>query len=228
VIAVELVSNRLPGLLVGLGLDVAVMFFIGYVIYYRRNRNAEYLFAFGVVNLLVFCASYLMTVVNLDVGVGFGLFALFAVMRFRTDTLPIQEMTYLFAAFVVAATNALAVRTLSVAEILVINGGIVLGIYALGYVWLGRQHDSHRIVYERIENIVPGRRLELIDDLTQRTGLDIVDVKVDDVNFLNDTAKLTVTAKKPTGEELDHPGPLSLEEVLAIWSLRRAANQTTH
>jgi hypothetical protein len=220
--AIELTNSRLPDLVVGLGLDAVVMFVIAYLVYFRRNRNAEYLFAFVIVNLLVFSASYMMTAVNLDAGIGFGLFALFSIMRFRTDAMPIQEMTYLFASFVVAAVNAIALSALSIAEVLVIDGGIITAVYALGYIWLGRKHQTHKVVYERIENIVPSRRHELLADLTLRTGLDIVDVDISQLNFLNDTAVITITARRnphPTGPYADQ---VSLEEVMAVWSTRRA------
>lgn len=193
--------DRLGELGVSFALNIFVLVVIVWIAYGRKRDKPEYVFTFSAVNILVFAVSFLMTSVDLGIGVGFGLFALFAIMRFRTETLPVVEMSYLFAVFAVAVINSLGLSALSLVELVVIDVVITVALLTLGSVWLRRQDRSATILYERIENIRPDRYTELISDLRVRTGLDIRSATVADINFLNDTARVTVRYS-PTG---DHP-----------------------
>lgn len=191
--AIELVdASRLPELLLGMALDAVSVGALGLLILRRSSTRATQVFSIVVVNMVVFFATYVMSTASIGANVGFGLFALFGILRFRTGTLPVVEMTYLFAAIALAAFNALAVTTLTLAEALIANGVVVIVLELLGGLWLGRQPQAHSVVYEKVELLHPARRPELIDDLRNRTGLDILGVVVGDINFLNDTAKLTL------------------------------------
>jgi hypothetical protein len=198
-------TARLPELTLGMALDACAVGALVFLILRRSNTRATQVFSMVVVNMVVFFATYVMSTASIGANVGFGLFALFGILRFRTGTLPVVEMTYLFAAIALAAFNALAATTLTLVETLIANGVVVLVLELLGGLWLGRQPLSHSIVYERVELLRPGRRPELLADLHERTGLDIVGVVVENINFLNDTAKLTLLASRHSyGEFLVH------------------------
>lgn len=192
-LAIEVVDGeRLPGLLLGLLFDLTVISTLALLTFRRSQSRAIYVFTLVVVNIVVFFVTYLMSAAAVGVNVGFGLFALFGILRFRTGTLPVIEMTYLFAGIALASFNALAFSSLTVVEAVIANGVVLLILELLGGVWLSKQPTVHSIIYERVELVHPGRRRELIADLEQRTGLEVIGVDVHEINFLNDTARISM------------------------------------
>ncbi|MGH1489130.1 MAG: DUF4956 domain-containing protein [Acidimicrobiales bacterium] len=185
-------AARLPELLLGLGFDAMAITALGILTYRRAKTRAISVFAMVVVNIVVFFVTYLMATAAVSTNVGFGLFALFGILRFRTGTLPVLDMTYLFAGIALASFNALALTTLTLVEALIANVVIVVVLELLGGVWLSRQAHVHSITYERIELVHPSRRRELLADLEVRTGLSILGVTVHELNFLNDTAQISI------------------------------------
>ena len=185
-------SARLPEFLLGLGFNAIAISALALLTFRRARSRAISIFALVVVNTVVFFVTYLMATAAVSTNVGFGLFALFGILRFRTGTLPVLDMTYLFAGIALASFNALALTALTLVEALVANLVIIGVLEALGGVWLSRQPSEHSITYERIELIHPRRRRELLADLEQRTGFAILGVTIHELNFLNDTARITV------------------------------------
>jgi hypothetical protein len=133
--------------------------------------------------------------VTLELGFALGLFAIFGIIRYRTDPIPIKEMTYLFLVVGIAIINSLANKKVSYAELMFTNMAILGITWFLENVWLSKQLDTVRINYEKIELVHPERKDELIADLKERTGLDVQDVKVDRMSYLRDTARLMVSFK---------------------------------
>ena len=194
--AIEVVNTeRLGELLIGLGFNTVAITLLGVLTYRRARSRATYVFTLVVVNIVVFFVTYLMASAAVSVNVGFGLFALFGILRFRTGTLPVLEMTYLFAGIALASFNALALTALSLTEAVIANVVIISTLELLGGMWLSRQSEVHAVIYERIELVQPARRAELLADLEERTGLSIANVVVDQINFLNDTAKILIHAR---------------------------------
>lgn len=185
-------GERLPELLIGLAFDAVAIASLAMLTYRRSRSRAISVFALVIVNTVVFFVTYLMASAAVSTNVGFGLFALFGILRFRTGTLPVTDMTYLFAGIAIASFNALALTTLSLLEALIANIVIIAVLELLGGKWLSAQPRVHAITYERIELIHPGRRQELLDDLRDRTGLQILSVTVHELNFLNDTAQVSI------------------------------------
>lgn len=194
--AIEVIdTERLGEFLVGLAFNAIAISLLGVLTYRRARSRSTYVFTLVVVNIVVFFVTYLMASAAVSVNVGFGLFALFGILRFRTGTLPVLEMTYLFAGIALASFNALALTSLTLVEAVIANVVIITTLEVLGGVWLSRQSEVHSVVYERIELVQPGRRAELLADLEARTGLAITGVVVDQINFLNDTAKILIHAR---------------------------------
>jgi len=121
-----------------------------------------------------------------------GLFAIFGIIRYRTDPIAIKEMTYLFVVIGVSVVNSLANKKMSYAEILGANALIVAAIAIIERVWLLKHEVSKEIIYEKIENIHPSNRDQLKEDLEQRTGLHINKISIGNVDFLRDTAVVTI------------------------------------
>ena len=192
-------TTRLAEFCVGLGFNAIAIAMLAYLTYRRAKSRATYVFTLVVVNIVVFFVTYLMSSAAVSTNVGFGLFALFGILRFRTGTLPVLEMTYLFAGIALASFNALALTSLTMFEAIIANVVIIGVLELLGGRWLSGRERVHALVYERIELVRPSRRAELIADLEERTGLSIVGVDVHEVNFLNDTARLSVRVRPGAG-----------------------------
>ncbi|MCH5224675.1 MAG: DUF4956 domain-containing protein [Muribaculaceae bacterium] len=159
--------------------------------YYRKSRRLDYYFTFILISISIFFLIFLLGSVKIKVGMALGLFAIFGIIRYRTETVPVREMTYLFIIISLSVINAIALN-LSYAEIFATN------IIYVGSVWIvesfkGLRHVSSKLIlYDRVDNIQPHKRAELMEDLQQRTGLKIISVEVGAINYLQDTVMLKV------------------------------------
>lgn len=171
-------------------LDLVVIVLLVRGVYHRYSPNNEFSFTYILFNILIFFVCYLMSGLNLDLGFGFGLFAMFGILRYRTITLSIKEMTYLLAVIVLAVTNALNAPEVSFSEIAFINIVIVGFIFLMEHLWFKLGESSQMVNYEKIELITPERRADLLADLQKRTGLPVHRVEIEQINFLSDSALL--------------------------------------
>lgn len=162
-------------------------------IYYPRQGEHAYLFTFLAFNTVIYFIMGLFTSIELSIGVGFGLFALFSILRYRTETVPIHEMTYLFVMVALPILNSIIFGT-GQYEKLVLTDAIIIGvIWALEKGWgFDTGQYSKQVVYEKIDLIQPEKRDEMIADLKARTGLSVTGVQVDMIDFLRDTAKIRI------------------------------------
>lgn len=186
-------------LLLRFGLNTLVVLGIIRFFYYPKSRRRDYFFTFTLISISIFLMIFLLGSVKLKVGFALGLFAIFGIIRYRTESMPVREMTYLFVIIALSVINALTVE-LSYAELACTNLLFVLCIWLCeSNRWL--KHVSCKLVqYDRIELIVPVRRAELIADLKQRTGLEILKVEVGHIDFLRDSAMLKVYYEPATEE----------------------------
>ena len=149
---------------------------------------------------------------KIKTGFAFGLFAIFSILRYRTEVIPIKAMTFLFIAITIAVINSMASNKTSFMEVLFSNLIITVVAYALDNFWLSHNEMSQKILYEKIELILPERREELIEDLKQRTGRNITRVDVKDINFLRDAANIVIYYNEEQADTV----PLLEEEVVKI------------
>ena len=168
--------------------NLGVVLLLVRVLYYKITPRKDYLFTYILISVTVFFMVFLLENVGVELGFALGLFAIFGMLRYRTQQIPIREMTYLFLVIGVSVINSLANSKVSYAELLLTNAAIVLITYLLEKVFLLRTETKKQINYERIELIKPDRRAELIADLEERTGLVIHRLVVDRVDFLRDSA----------------------------------------
>ena len=185
-------SKDLIKLLFKFSIDLLFLFIIVRVIYYRIKDEKDYVFTFFMFNILTFFICYLLRKVPMEMGFALGLFAVFGILRYRTEAIPIRQMTYLFIVIGLSMINSLANKSISWFEILLANGIITIITYLIDRVWFSTIELTKTILYEKIELIKPENEQELIEDLKQRTGLQIVAVKIDKVDFLRDTAQIKI------------------------------------
>lgn len=178
-------------LLFRLGLNMLIITVLVRMIYYPITKRKDYMFTFMLVSVAIFFLCYLLANVKIDLAFALGLFAIFGIIRYRTDAIPTKEMTYLFIVIGLSVMNSL-VSGITIAEILVANVLTIGLAYGLERLWLLR-HESFKIVlYERIELIKSGNREALKKDLEERTGIVINRVEVGRIDFLRDTALVKV------------------------------------
>jgi hypothetical protein len=164
-------------------------------IYQKNNENKDYFFTFYAIGIVVFFLCFTLKKYELDLGMALGLFAIFGILRYRTVPLDVKEMTYLFVIIGISVMNALSNKKMSYIEIVTANSAIVFGLYWLELYWSSNFMLSKKIVYETIENIHPSNHEKLKKDLEERLGIEIYDFEIGDVNFLRDTAQITIRYK---------------------------------
>lgn len=161
-------------------------------LYYKSVKKRDYLFTYYMIGVIVFFLCFTLKKYELDIGMALGLFAIFGIIRYRTNPVPIKEMTYLFVIIGVSVINSLANQKMSYAEIVGANIIIVTTIYIIERVWFRENTLSKTIVYEKIENIKPEMHDVLVQDLEERTGLTITEVEIGKIDFLKDTTSITI------------------------------------
>jgi hypothetical protein len=186
--------------LVSFGFNFLVALLVVRFVYYPSTHNKRYVFTFLAFNTVIYFVLSFMNSIEIGIGVGFGLFAIFSILRYRTDPIPIREMTYLFVIAALPVMNS-ASSTGDVWPQLILANLVILAIMlVLEKEWGFHYETSKRIVYEKIELIRPDRRAELLADLELRTGLKIKRIIIGKVDFLRDTANLKVYYDDPNSE----------------------------
>jgi hypothetical protein len=174
--------------------NTAIVWFIIHFLYYRKSQRRDYYFTFMLISLSIFFLIYLLGSVKIKIGFALGLFAIFGIIRYRTESMPVREMTYLFVIIAISVINALS-GPVSSLELVATNIIFILAIWLCeGNKWI--KHTSCKLVqYDKINLITPEHYDEMLEDLTKRLGLNIVKVEVGAVDFLRDMAILKVYYK---------------------------------
>ena len=161
-------------------------------IYYPITKNKDYLFTYFLISMTVFLLCVLLDSVKLQLGFALGLFAIFGIIRYRTDPIPIKEMTYLFLVIGISVVNALANKKISYAELVFANLLLVFVTFGMERLWLLKHEIRKNIIYEKIELIKPENEAELLADLKERTGIDIIRFEIRRIDFLRDIANIRI------------------------------------
>jgi hypothetical protein len=160
------------------------------LIYYPIYHKKDFFFTFFLFNIIIFVITYLLNKVDLSMGAAFGLFAVFSLLRYRTENISAKDMTYLFTVIAIGLISAVNKGTFI--ETLIINGIILIIAYTLDAGIFIRNENLKIIQYENIDLIRPENSLLLIEDLRKRTGLNIHKISVERINFLRDSATITI------------------------------------
>ena len=180
-----------------------VTWVIVYFIYYRVSRRRDYYSTFMLFSSAMFLLLWLMQILDIQTGFVLGLFAIFGMIRYRTETVPIREMTYLFIIIAISVINSLSLKANELAWHQLLFANILFIILTLAFdLWSNRKRLTTKIIlYERIENIVPERENELKADIEARTGIKPVSVEIGHIDFLRDVAYIKVNYYLRRGEE---------------------------
>ena len=191
--------NDLDGLGIRLAINLLVLFVIVRLLYYPKTRRKDYLFTYFLIGIITFFLCFGLKKLDIDTGMGLGLFAIFGIIRYRTDAIEIKEMTYLFLVIGLSVVNAMLatevdkdIYQINLLELGMINLSVIGVLYVLEYLWL-MKHETRKIInYDRIELIKTENHEALKQDLEARTGLIINRFEIGKIDFLNDTCLIRV------------------------------------
>lgn len=192
-------TQNLLHLLIRFAFNLVVSWVVARCFYYKKGGKRNYLQTFLLFSSAMFLLLFLMESVKLQIGFTLGLFAIFGMIRYRTETVPVREMTYLFVIIAMSVINGISLN-ISYAELVAANL-LVIGLLWACEKFRGADKTASKIIlYDRIELITPERRPELVEDLRKRLGTDILSVEVGHVDFLRDAAYLKVCYTPIEGE----------------------------
>ena len=178
--------------------NLLVLFIIARVIYFPGNKRKEFVFTFIIIGSTVFILSFMLSSINMELGLALGLFAIFGIMRFRTTPIMVKEMTYLFLSITISVINSLASAGYTNIHLLIANSAMILLIVLMELIWMRKTLSTIVVKYEKIALILPENHAKLKTDLEERLGIGIVEFKIGKIDFLRDTAAVSITynAKK--------------------------------
>ncbi|HOR78137.1 MAG TPA: DUF4956 domain-containing protein [Anaerolineaceae bacterium] len=177
-------------------LGFLVNFVVGLIIvrfiYYPRTKDKRFVFTYLTFSTVIYFVVSLMANITIGIGVGFGLFAIFRIVRYRTEPMPVREMTYLFVLMSLPVMNSSGMLQTAWPQLIIANAVIALVLWLLEKEWGFEYQLPRHVVYEKIELIQPSRQAEMVADLEARTGRKVERVEVGKIDFLKDTADLRV------------------------------------
>ena len=182
-------------MLVRLFISLVVTWFIIFRLYYKKSKNREFCFTFMLISIAIFFIVFFMVFVLEDMkgktsmGIGIGLFGIFSIMRYRTDAMPVREMTYLFIIIALALVNAIA-EGVPMLELILTNVIVVVAVWSFELSL--KTKPTKYVQYDRMELIVPERRDELKADLEKRLGVKVIKLEVGSVDFIRDMAMIRI------------------------------------
>ncbi|HML83819.1 MAG TPA: DUF4956 domain-containing protein [Bacteroidales bacterium] len=172
-------------------LNFIVLIIIIRYIYYSTARRKSYLFTYMLIGVTVFFLSFILEKVKMQLGFALGLFAVFGIIRYRTDSIPIKEMTYLFVIIGISILNAIS-SGVSIAELLFTNVAFIAVVWSGEYFWMYRHESSKVIIYDNLEYIKPSNKKLFLEDIQRRTGLKVSRIEIGDIDFVKSSVKLVI------------------------------------
>lgn len=173
-------------------IHVVILFILIFGIYYTTYRRKNFVFTFFLIGSIVFFLSYVMSKLDLNMGFALGLFAIFGIIRYRTDLIPIREMTYLFIIIGLSVLNGLTKNTLSLSEAIILNVLTIATVFVFEKLLNLRTESFKIIIYEKLELLAPGNEEALKQDVKNRTSIPVERVEVVKYNFTKNSVLLKV------------------------------------
>jgi len=210
-------SPSFSSMLIRLVINIVVIGIIIDRLYYPKSKRRDFYFTFMLISIAIFFIVFFMIFVleemkgKTSLGIGIGLFGIFSIMRYRTDTMPVREMTYLFVIIALSLVNAIS-EGVPMIELAITN--LIFFVAVWFCEWRLKVLPSKIIQYDKMELIVPERKNELIADLERRLGLEIVQVEVGAIDFIRDMAMVKVRYRgKRTDGDISHELKLSKDQL---------------
>ena len=191
-ISAKMLGGSFFDLMLQFGLNLLATVFVIIVVYFRATGKRSYVFTYILISTTIFFLCFLLGSIDLQLGFALGLFAIFGIIRYRTDTIPIREMTYLFLVITLSVINALVSRKVSLSAILFTNGILMATTWIMEKVWMKRHLARRSLIYDRMDLIHPAKKQELLEDIFERTGIKVVKFKMVLIDLSKSSARLTI------------------------------------
>lgn len=189
-------SDTVWGILLRFSINlVFIIFLIGFI-YFRYTKKEKFLFTFFLIGIVVFFVSSIMRRVDIGLGLAFGLFAIFGILRFRTRNFSLKDMSYLFATIGISVVNSLGMMVLPLTGILAINAIIIISAFVLEKVLSINMFMKHSIIYDKLDLLKPENQNKLYKDITSRTGRVILRISIQKIDYKRDIAELDIYFKE--------------------------------
>lgn len=186
----ELFDKLSSKFFIRLFIDLISVFVLIRLIFYKNYKKADQYLTFFAFNLVIFLITYLLNKVEMSMGAAFGLFAVFSMLRYRTESISTKDMTYLFLVIAIGLLSAISKGGWD--ELALLNGIILTATFLLESNWLIKKEFTKNIVYDNINLITPEKRTELLADLKKRTGFNVHRVEIQEIDFLKDATRMTI------------------------------------
>jgi cation transport ATPase len=170
-----------------------VLFIVIRLIYYRYSRNERRVFSFFQMGIMIFLVCILLKTVEIQLGIALGLFAIFAILRFRSRNLSMRDMTYFFTVIGISVINAMATFYNPVRGIIVINSVIILSTFILEIFFNKRAYDTATLIYDRLELLAPEKIQELLSDISSRSCKKVEKVEIKKIDLIKRNAELEIS-----------------------------------
>jgi len=195
-ISTEMLGGNFLDLMLRFGLNLLATIFVIIFVYFRATGKRSYVFTYILISTTIFFLCFLLGSIDLQLGFALGLFAIFGIIRYRTDTIPIREMTYLFLVITLSVINALASREVSISAILFTNVCLMATTWIMETVWMKRHLARRSLIFDRMDLIHPTKKKELIENIFERTGIEVVRFKVGQIDLSKRSVRLTIFYKE--------------------------------
>jgi len=192
----EMISNNFIDMALRFGINLLATVFVVIFVYFRTTGKRSYVFTYIMISTTIFFLCFLLGSIDLQLGFALGLFAIFGIIRYRTDTIPIREMTYLFLVITLSVINALASREVNISAILFTNLTLMATTWVMESVWMKRHLARRSIIFDRMDLIHPSKKQELMDNIFERTGIEVVRFKVGQIDLSKRNVRLTIFYKE--------------------------------
>lgn len=186
----ELFDKLSSKFFIRLFIDLVSVFVLIRLIFYKNYKKADQYLTFFAFNLVIFLITYLLNKVEMSMGAAFGLFAVFSMLRYRTESISTKDMTYLFLVIAIGLLSAISKGGWD--ELALLNSIILIATFLLESNWLIKKEFTKNIIYDNINLITPEKRTELLVDLKKRTGFNVHRVEIQEIDFLKDATRMTI------------------------------------
>lgn len=193
------IEDTLWSIMVRFCVNFISLFILVRLIYYRYTKKPEYLFSFFLMGAVIFFICAILETVDIQLGMALGLFAIFAILRFRTVNYTVKDMTYIFAVIGISVINSQANLTPPVLGAIILNSIILLTAFVLELFLLKKMVKTYNIIYNKPELLKPEFEKDLIRDLSEYTGRDVVSVRIVKMDVGKCTSELEISYRENKG-----------------------------
>jgi hypothetical protein len=189
-------NDTVWGILFRFAINVVFQIILVGFLYFRYSKKEKFLFTFFIIGIIVFFVSSIMKRVDIGLGLAFGLFAIFGILRLRTRNFSIKDMAYLFSAIGLSVINSLGLMVLELTGVLIINIIILLFVFVLEKFLEANSFSKHSIIYENLSFLKPDNQKKLLDDISNRSGRNIIKITVQKIDYEKKIAELEIFFKE--------------------------------